>query len=64
MSKINKSLAVIMLKEIFNCKQYSLLKERYTRQFIKNLIPNIIEDEVGNLFLSNPGKPILCAHMD
>ena len=60
---MNINIEKILLK-LLTLDQWELNKEKHVRDYIKGLIPEIQEDLVGNLFISNPGKPILSAHMD
>lgn len=39
-------------------------REDYVAEHLKSLIPWLQEDATGNLYLINPGTPLICAHMD
>lgn len=39
-------------------------KEHFVIEYLKQWNPKLRQDEKGNLFIINPGTPLLCAHMD
>jgi len=39
-------------------------QEDNVREYIKQQIPEIKQDSIGNLYIIHPNTPIICAHMD
>ena len=61
MSVVKKCFRLIQLKQHFDKKGYP---EREVIAYLKSWNPKLKQDEYGNLYLINPGTPLLNAHMD
>lgn len=61
MSVVKKCFRLIQLKQHFDKKGYP---EREVIAYLKSWNNKLKSDEYGNLFLINPGTPLLNAHMD
>lgn len=60
MSVVKKCFKLLQLKQHFDTG----LPEREVISYLKSWNNKLKSDEYGNLFLINPGTPLLCAHMD
>lgn len=61
MSVVKKCFRLIQLKQHFDKKGYP---EREVIAYLKSWNPKLKQDAYGNLYLINPGTPLLNAHMD
>ena len=59
MSVVKKCFKLLQLRQHFNW-----IPEREVMSYLLNWNRKLNMDEYGNLYLINPGTPLLCAHMD
>ena len=59
MSVVKKCFKLLQLRQHFDN-----IPEREVVGYLRNWNRKLISDDYGNLYLINPGTPLLCAHMD